>query len=842
MDKNKFSFVTSIKGKIIIASLLGCFALFMAWQTSKEAFTAVLNSFENISAPNDKLRLVNEISHRVTRLDQFQKALLLKNPSKYYGFFVETKRLTLKIDTLKNLYADKPNQVKRLNTLKKLLHDRDKLYISYLNVRAGLVNNISFSSQVRLLNDMVTKSATQNDSTVTTTIKKTSTTTFFPSTEATPEKEEDHRGFFSKLFGKKKTEVSEAKIEQPYSVVDSEFKIKNDTLAVAMRDSLLKGVDKTIQFIELMQKKNSRLFVHREAMLNRASTKVVSQILVILKKVENEVLAQADVNNRAAKQVVRNSIMRISIIMVLFLVIAVVLVYLILRDVSRINKYRKEIEQAKEEADYHALAKHRFLTNMSHEIRTPLQSIIGYAEIVKQQKSPKKEDIETIYNSSNHLLQIVNEVLDYNRIVSGKFTFANEVFNMEALLDEVTSVLRLQAGNKNLNLKTDYDNSVSTFLTGDPFRLKQILYNLLGNAIKFTNDGEVCLTICGEQTENNWKYEFNISDTGVGLSANDIDRIFNEFEQAGDEKQHKKGTGLGLAITKQLIEGQGGNINVKSQPGKGSNFIFELQFTKAKIPVSTVGQTRSTNAPPFNDKVWVVDDDPFILELCGRIFEQNSINYRCFNSPLDLLNADWDGDTKYLLVDIRMPEMSGIELCGLLRQKVSADTLIYALTAQVMPEEHQYMLEQGFNGILTKPFKETELIGLIKQVKPSLQTIPDKPLLDIKAIEKMTFGDAEQTAKILVRFYEDSINDIEELYSRINEQNVDGVLLLLHRVAGRTAQAGGRELAESFRLAEIELGKDRELTNLRIKNILWLANTLNDVAMAAYEYGKVTTE
>ncbi|WP_426670176.1 ATP-binding protein [Mucilaginibacter sp. McL0603] len=837
----KISFIRSIKGKILIASILACFALFMAWQTSKDAFKAVLNSFDNISAPNNKLRLVNEISHRVTRLDQMQKALLLKKPSKYYGFFIETKKLSLKIDTLKKLYAGRPNQIKRLNTLKRLLQDRDRLYIGYLNVRLGLVNNKSFSSQVNLLSDMVNKSASQTDSLVTTTEKKTSTTTFFPPAQVSESEKEQHRGFFSKLFGKKKLENNEAKVNMPYQVVDSELKVKKDTIAIAMRDSLLKGVGQTIQYIQKAQETKSELFIRREAMLNKASARVVGQILIILKKVEDEAIAQTSANNMMAKQVVRSSIERISLIMMLFFTLTVVLVYFILRDISRTNKYRKEIEDAKDEAEYHSLAKQRFLSNMSHEIRTPLQSIIGYAEIVKHQPYPRKEDLEAIYNSSNHLLQIVNEVLDYNRIISGKFTFANEVFNMQSLLDEVISVMRLQAARKKIILKTNYDKSISAFLMGDPFRLKQALYNLLGNAIKFTHVGEVELNVSGKEKAGQIFFEFAITDTGVGLSENDIGRIFNEFEQAGDENQAKKGTGLGLAISKQIIENQGGSISVKSELGKGSCFTFELPFTITEKPVDIIGEQNIMIEESSLFKVWVVDDDPFILDLCARLFEQNKIEYRCFNSPFEILNTVWDNDVKCLLIDIRMPEMGGIELCRLLRKKMPVQTQVYALTAQVMPEEHQHVLKGGFNGILTKPFKENDLIALVKKHGCVSPSVTEKPVLDIKAIEKMTFGDPALVASILMRFSGDSLNDIDELYAKINEHNAEGVLLLIHRIAGRTAQAGGRELAERFRLAEIELGKDMELTQERIKHILWLANQLNDLAIATSNYSNKET-
>jgi len=359
---------------------------------------------------------------------------------------------------------------------------------------------------------------------------------------------------------------------------------------------------------------------------------------------------------------------------------------------------------------------------------------------------------------------------------------------------------------------------------------------LLGNAIKFTNNGEVRLTVKGKQVDNRVNYTFAVTDTGIGLAPNDIERIFNEFEQAGDEKQYQTGTGLGLAITKKLIESQGGNISVNSKPGQGSSFVVKLDFEIATAPAGMSVQTTTTLAGLFNNTVWVVDDDPFILEVCARMFEQNKISYRCFFSAHEMLGTPWDFNVKCVLIDMRMPGMGGMELCRQLRGRAPADTRLYALTAQVMPEERASVLEQGFNGLLLKPFKEKELIELIRQdnKQPAGSNIHE--LLNMKAIERMTFGDIGETAKILNRFAEDSFNDIDELCSMINEKQVDNILLITHRIAGRTAQAGAAELSKNFRLAEMSLHKEEVLTQKWTRNVLELADELHHLATVAQQY------
>jgi signal transduction histidine kinase/CheY-like chemotaxis protein len=819
----KKAFVNSVKSKIIIASVLACTALFTAWQTSRDAFMVVLNSFQKVSAPNDKLRHVDELSYMVMQLDQEQKTNILTHHFNNAEHVAETKRISAKIDTITGLYANSPKQVKRLKTLKKLLIERDQLYTDYADVREGLINNKAFTQQLAELNDIVNKSASQTDSSVTSTERKISTTV----TPAAPKK---HVGFLKKLFGSKTDDTA-----NNYKVVE-EVHVQHDTLTSGLKDSLIQGVGRTMQNMAKTQQVKSQAFVRREALLGRANASVTRQMLGLLKKVEIDAIAQAAAEDTHAKGAVRNGIERISAIMILFALIAFVLMYFILRDISRINKYRRELEAAKDEAEHYALAKHRFLSNMSHELRTPLQSILGFTEIIRDDPKPQKKDIETIYRSANHLLQIVNEVLDYNRIISGKFTFVNEPFSMPQLLEDVLAVMCPQAAKKGLKIISEIDMGEDDTgeLSGDAFRLKQVLYNLIGNAIKFTDEGEIRLKTYLQGFKKYVTCRFEITDTGIGLTANEMSHIFNEFEQAGNEKRVRSGTGLGLAITKALIETQSGNIDVKSEPGKGSTFSFDLKFKKA---VKEATQQAVILQPASESgKVWVIDDDAFILELCSRMFDQHQIVYRCFSAASAMLDAEWDNEVTCLLIDMRMPEMDGAELCRLMRKRTPEGTRIYALTAQVMQDEISSITKYGFDGLLMKPFSGSELINIVGGDR-SQKTIAINPLLDMDALEKMTLGNTGQTGQILLHFAEDTLKDITRLKHGLKKKNIPDILLLTHRIAGRTAQVGAGELSKNLRLAEMQLRKSGKLSdewidilNEQIDELQELANSVKEMA------------
>ncbi|MCZ4224392.1 hybrid sensor histidine kinase/response regulator [Pedobacter rhodius] len=791
-------FFRAVKSKVIIGFLFACFALLLAWGISKFAFTRMLDTVEEISAPNDKLRIVNDLSHKIARLDQLQRDEAFKKQGNS-GFLKESRTLRMSLDTLRKLYAGDSLQLARIKSIKNLLNQRDKQFISYLQVRETLVNTKSFSNEVQKLNELVASRALQTDSAILTTETTTSTTT------VAPDEEEKSRGFLSKLFGKKKADV--------YKIINEEFKVKRDTLNAKAEDSIMKSMTGSLKNIEVEQRKKSQKFLKREADLSNASNALTNQILQILREVEGQAVAQVDLNGIQAKKVVNDGITQITAIIIAFFLLTVILLYLILTDITKSNRYRRELEQAKDEAEYHGKAKQRFLSNMSHEIRTPLQSILGYAELITQQDNPKKKAIDAIYQSSIHLLQIVNEVLDYNRIISGEFSFNNQVFDVRKILDEVTSVVRPLAEQKSLHLVTDLDLGDVEFVKGDAFRLKQILFNLLGNAVKFTLKGEISLRISCKKQLDNLHFHFTIKDTGIGFEEKDMSRIFNEFEQIESPERYvlnQTGTGLGLPIVKSLIEAQGGRIHVKSKVGIGTTFNIYLTYqqTCEKINDALDLEHYAIVNPGM---VWIIDDDKLILDLCGLIFEKNKIPHKRFNQVADILQQEPDTDLKYVLVDMRLPEMTGLELCHLLKKKLPADVKFYAITAQVLPEEREMVLSEGFDGLIMKPFRTVDLLSIFDKTEILLE----KPEFDFSSVEKMTFGDQQMLEKILNRFKQDCINDAAELKMHLGENNQDKSRLIVHRLAGRTAQMGSRTLAQSFRILEIEIAEKGLQTSIK---------------------------
>jgi CheY-like chemotaxis protein len=320
-----------------------------------------------------------------------------------------------------------------------------------------------------------------------------------------------------------------------------------------------------------------------------------------------------------------------------------------------------------------------------------------------------------------------------------------------------------------------------------------------------------------EEREPDAYCAFTIADTGIGISGQDISRIFNEFEQAEEQGiENRAGTGLGLTISKALIESQGGSIYVKSEWGKGSAFTFYLKFARVEDDAPLLeNRWVAPLLPERLPKVWIIDDDRFILELCASIFEKNGIPYKGFHSPEEVLRSDWEEEVRFIFLDIRMPGMNGMELCALLRQRIPGDVRIYALTAQVMPDEREAILAKHFDGLLMKPFMERDLLGVLiagdapagtsatSAAGADMSVAFDESELDIRSVEKMTFGDTAQLVKVLGRFAMDCRSDSADLLRALRLGDHAEIVLLTHRIAGRTAQIGARKLAADYRLAEI---------------------------------------
>ena len=395
------------------------------------------------------------------------------------------------------------------------------------------------------------------------------------------------------------------------------------------------------------------------------------------------------------------------------------------RDVSLKRSYIEQIIHAKEQAEKERLAKEQFLANMSHEIRTPMNGIIGLSRLL--QDSPlddeQKETVGLILNSSHSLLNIINDILDLSKIEAGKFHLEQIDFQPREVVRTVISLLRPKAEEKQICLLQSISDNVPAWVNGDPHRLNQVLLNLVGNAIKFTETGHVKIRLeASGSVDEPIRLHFYVEDTGIGIPPDKLDAIFESFSQAGADITRKfGGTGLGLTISRKLVELQGGAIRVESQPGEGSVFSFTLPYQASNQATGT-GAGEQQN--PFELKglegrrVLLADDNKVNRMVGGKTLGRWNIAVDFAENGKEAVEWAIAEKCDVILMDIQMPEMDGYEASKTIRntENVNCETPIVALTANVMGEVLTQAQAAGMDAVLTKPFDPLQLYETLVQL------------------------------------------------------------------------------------------------------------------------------
>jgi signal transduction histidine kinase len=450
------------------------------------------------------------------------------------------------------------------------------------------------------------------------------------------------------------------------------------------------------------------------------NNKLVAEIIGILQTYKNEEISyMIDTRTLLGNELLAD-IKSLDWITTINIFLLVSLVVIILYNITKLYKNEKVLINLGKRASQESHSKSRFLANMSHEIRTPLNSVVGFSEQLSQSKLTEEQldQVNAIRNSSEMLLALVNEILDFSKYEVGKINLENTPFLPAEEIMEVFNSMNVLAVNKNLELENKISLEKDVLLMGDRLRLKQLVMNLLTNAIKFTMSGKVALKVnLVPHGKKHAILKVQVEDTGIGIAAEDLEFIFDEFSQVYSST--KQGTGLGLAICKKIVELQGGKIDVTSVLGKGSVFSFEIPYEYAKVkenvPIEVVGEP-AMKGKLTGKHILLVDDNKMNVLLAQTVLKKWEMNFDCAYDGKEALELFKKNEYDLILTDIQMPVMGGVELTHEVRYNgdfSKSKIPILGITAHVLQEDREAYLKAGMNDLVLKPFLEQELIDKI---------------------------------------------------------------------------------------------------------------------------------
>lgn len=762
------------------------------------AFTYTMQQMNLLTTPTslrDQLDHRRHITHRI--ISQLYDAEIIGQTlrtgklNEYYHYLKAMKEVNASIDTLETILTDTLQQA-RLDTVRTLLQNKQWNMYAVLEAMRNTPTDQIYQEQLDSL-------IAQQDSLLSTPHIRRKVITHHNSYTIHHKK----KGFFKRLAdvfapGKEdSTQVSNV-IQEEYTDTLDEVYSPIDTIS-----SMITGIQHKV--FQTRQKETEMLNTRISSLrvIGSGLSQRVNQLLENIEHDEQEaartkLMQEEEIRKEAAETMAKIAIAAFVLVLVFSIVIA--------RDITRNNHYRRELEKAKSYAENLLVAREKLMLTITHDIKAPAGSIIGYIDLLIRLVNDRRQQfyLSNMKSSAQHLLALVTSLLDYHRLEAGKMDLHPVAFNPHELLTDIYNSFLPLAEKKQLQL--DFKEKLPETLTleGDPFRIRQIVENLLSNALKFTAAGGI--TLQAEYHGN--QFVFCVSDTGCGMTASEQERIFKEFTRLSSA-QGQEGFGLGLSITRKLVELLLGRIDIESAPGKGSTFKVSMPLPSISPKPAPGSKEPAITLPKIHLRIAIIDDDRIQMHLTEAMLHNAAEEVKgfkvetvCCEQPEELIEQLKNRTFDLVFTDIQMPAMNGFELLHHLRNQNFAQAQsipVIAITARGDMNENDFQ-QKGFAGMLQKPFNQSELKKVVKNALPHLtvsDNIPDTSPVQKEAHETsphtdqpynfspltaFSEDDPEAAKEILRTFAQETQKNMEKLQTAISNKDMEALCATAHKM------------------------------------------------------------
>lgn len=744
---------------------------------------------ETHTIPNKKLHKINQIITQIYGAENKTRSFFLLRNRTYFTDYLQTLDLIgANIDSLKHICKDSPEEVSRLDTIKLLLDQkkdinrqlsalksntkRDKLYdraFEEVYIQAYELSKLSRIVQEKVV---ITR-----DSLV-----------------VEPEKKN--------LMQRVKNVFSQEKPKADKNKMVVERSSKTDTVLQEglSADSVVKSLQQTLKNLRIREDYVQSQSLRTEMQLLYNDQVLLDKIREIATLLETDEIQRINHAINSSSGILQQASDVAVALVAISVFVIVVFLFLIFRDITLGKKHQLELRTAKQQTEELMRLKEQFLANMSHEIRSPLGTIIGFTEQLQKTRLSiqQQQFTNTIDRASSHLLDVVNDILDLSKIEAGKLALEKVPFNLHKLLRDVCDSFSLKTKEKNIGLHCQIDKDLDCELNGDPFRIQQVMINILSNAVKFTNEGHI--TLRAEvffKDQSNIGARISVTDTGIGIPKEKQKEIFDDFLQVDTGTARKYGgTGLGLSISRRIVQLHGGSMQVESEVGQGSTFTIDLPL---EVPAEMVQEVQATSPDRQmvslkGKQILTIEDDEVTLLLIRSLLTDAGVNAEAMTDPVKAIETIGKKQFDLVLTDIHMPNMSGIDFIRAVRsskdKKVSKLPVI-ALTANVTVKNE--LLKEGFTDYLSKPFKEASFYKIIISVLnpgtvPKVEDATEAPCdcvgstYSLEEIYAFTGDDEEALRLVVSTFVEKSMTTVSEIKNFVKAKDIEGISFRAHRL------------------------------------------------------------